>query len=304
MLTLVTNPPDDSLEPIARTLGGELVRAWPLTGGVSARTCGVEVRMDGRLRKFVVRRPGRGAGPESLGRDFDLLAALSGRGLPAPSPVLLAQPGEVFAEAALVLAYIEGETDFRGEDLPHTLESLARQLAQVHRSALGPDLAMLLPDREQLVADFVATTPAAPDETIGESEIRAALSARPLPKPRNPPALLHGDFWAGNVLWRDGGIVGIIDWEDAAIGDPLYDLAVSRLDMLWTYGPEALDLFTAAYAAAAPDLDLSLLPCFDLTAALRPAGLISTWSDSPALMRERHRQFREQALAAYALLTR
>lgn len=304
MLRPVTNPTGSAFETLARKLGGELVRAWPLTGGVSARTSALEIRGEGRLQRFVVRRPGRSAGPESLARDFDLLRALSGRGLPAPRPVLLAAEGEAFEEAALVLAYVEGETDFRGEDLRATLDGLARQLAQIHSAPVGADLRALLPDRARSVAEFVASTPPAADETIGESEIRAALSARPPPSPTNAPVLLHGDFWAGNVLWREGRIVGVIDWEDAALGDPLYDLAVSRLDMLWTYGPEALDLFTEAYLAAAPALDLSLLPCWDLTAALRPAGQISVWSDSPALMRERHRAFREQALAAYALLTR
>jgi aminoglycoside phosphotransferase (APT) family kinase protein len=37
--------------------------------------------------------------------------------------------------------------------------------------------------------------------------------------------LLHGDFWPGNALWRDGALVAILDWEDAAIGDPLADVA-------------------------------------------------------------------------------
>ena len=27
-------------------------------------------------------------------------------------------------------------------------------------------------------------------------------------------ALLHGDYWPGNVLWKNGALVGVIDWED------------------------------------------------------------------------------------------
>jgi aminoglycoside phosphotransferase (APT) family kinase protein len=37
--------------------------------------------------------------------------------------------------------------------------------------------------------------------------------------------VLHGDYWPGNVLWRDGRLVGVIGWEEAAFGDPLADLA-------------------------------------------------------------------------------
>ena len=39
------------------------------------------------------------------------------------------------------------------------------------------------------------------------------------------PRLLHGDFWPENIMWREERIVAILDWEDAAIGDPLADVA-------------------------------------------------------------------------------
>ncbi|HEV7276881.1 MAG TPA: aminoglycoside phosphotransferase family protein [Devosiaceae bacterium] len=37
--------------------------------------------------------------------------------------------------------------------------------------------------------------------------------------------LVHGDFGSNNVLADDGRITGIIDWSEAMVGDPLYDLA-------------------------------------------------------------------------------
>ncbi|HEY9219163.1 MAG TPA: phosphotransferase, partial [Phenylobacterium sp.] len=122
---------------------------------------------------------------------------------------------------------------------------------------------------------------------------------------RNAATLLHGDFWPGNVLWDAGRIAAVIDWEEAAFGDPLHDLGISRLDMLWAYGEPASQAFTAAYAKAAPHVDLAGLPWFDLAAALRPAGQISRWAaiaDDPREkaqhMRERHALFRDRALAS------
>jgi len=42
---------------MAQRLEGKLVRAWPLEGGVSARTTAVEVRLpEGGTRTFVVRK--------------------------------------------------------------------------------------------------------------------------------------------------------------------------------------------------------------------------------------------------------
>ncbi len=38
-------------------------------------------------------------------------------------------------------------------------------------------------------------------------------------------ALIHGDFGSNNVLTDGRRITGVIDWSEASIGDPLYDLA-------------------------------------------------------------------------------
>jgi aminoglycoside 2''-phosphotransferase len=44
---------------------------------------------------------------------------------------------------------------------------------------------------------------------------------------RFEPAVRHGDLWYGNVLvdGARGRVVGVVDWENAAIGDPASDLA-------------------------------------------------------------------------------
>ncbi len=39
------------------------------------------------------------------------------------------------------------------------------------------------------------------------------------------PALVHGDFRAGNLLFEGGHICGVLDWEFAHLGDPARDLA-------------------------------------------------------------------------------
>lgn len=37
--------------------------------------------------------------------------------------------------------------------------------------------------------------------------------------------LVHGDFGSNNVLVADGTVAGVIDWSEAMLGDPQYDLA-------------------------------------------------------------------------------
>ena len=53
----------------------------------------------------------------------------------------------------------------------------------------------------------------------------AALRGR-LEGHRTPQSVVHGDFWAGNLLTERGRVLGVIDWEHACLtGSPVRDLA-------------------------------------------------------------------------------
>jgi aminoglycoside phosphotransferase (APT) family kinase protein len=117
----------------------------------------------------------------------------------------------------------------------------------------------------------------------------------------NPSSLLHGDYWLGNILWKDEELIAIIDWEDAMLGDPLADLAISRLEILWALGYEAMESFTTQYQVIMSEMDYSNLAYWDLWAALRPIANFSDWAEDAAtrkLWRERHQLFSTQALEA------
>ena len=62
--------------------------------------------------------------------------------------------------------------------------------------------------------------------------------------------------------------MAVIDWEDAALGDPLIDLAQSRAEIVWIFGFAAMEIFTRAYQSLM-DLDYRDLPYWDLCAVLR-----------------------------------
>ncbi|HYI01996.1 aminoglycoside phosphotransferase family protein [Hyalangium sp.] len=66
-------------------------------------------------------------------------------------------------------------------------------------------------------------------------------------EPRLTGSVLHGDFWPGNILWQEDRIAAVIDWEDAAVGDPLSDLACSRVELMCAYGEAAMEAFTAHF---------------------------------------------------------
>ena len=114
------------------------------------------------------------------------------------------------------------------------------------------------------------------------------------------PVVLHGDCWPGNLLWRDGRLAGVIDWEEAAFGDALADLAILRLEIVWHFGTAAMDMLTDEYLALRPAVGTATLPVWDLRAALRacefPLETLPLTAGEIASMRAAHREFAVTAM--------
>jgi aminoglycoside phosphotransferase (APT) family kinase protein len=157
-----------------------------------------------------------------------------------------------------------------------------------------------------VVTEFVESEPAPPPAEVTRALAAALVEIHRfdttelafLPTLEEPGVLLHGDLWPGNVLWRDGRIAAILDWEDAAIGDPLRDLAVSRLELLWAYGRGAMDDLTHRYRSAQPHVDLRGLPRRDLKVARRLLPQLQRWgfdADTDRTMRRRGEAFAAEA---------
>ncbi len=97
--------------------------------------------------------------------------------------------------------------------------------------------------------------------------------------------------------------MAVIDWEDAAFGDPLADLANTRLEMLWAFGIDAMHSFTRQYQSMIA-IDFTNLPYWDLCAALWPVHQIARWGldeTTERTMRERHRWFVSRAFEKVAM---
>jgi aminoglycoside phosphotransferase (APT) family kinase protein len=287
---------DDVFEALAERIepGSTLIRTWGLKGGVSAQVTALELqRPDGRTERLIVRRHGAtdlARNPQIAADEFKLLQVLSAAGVPAPRPRYLDAGGELLSAPCLVVDYVDGRLEPSPSDVRDFVAQLAAVLADVHR--IDAAAAPFLPGRD--LAQLPDARPA------DDPRVRAALqSALPLPQ-RNRSVLLHGDFWPGNTLWRDGRLAAVIDWEDAAVGDPLADVANARLELLWWLGQDAKEEFTHRYGANVAELDFTDLAYWDLWADLRLASRIDDWGLGAATkeaMRAGHEAFVAQALA-------
>lgn len=280
---------------------GRLRRVWELKGGISAQVTALEIeRSDGQVEKVVVRQHGERdlqENPQIATDEFKLLQILQRAGIPAPAPYFVDTSGEIFSTPYMVIEFIEGQPEFAPANLDEHILQLAGQLSRIDRADWSKvDLAFLT-DIGKLVSDRLRNRPARLDDSLDEGVIRDVLEAAwPLTQ-ANKSGLLHGDFWPGNILWQGERLAAVIDWEDGMWGDPLADLGNSRLEILWTFGVEAMESFTQHYKSVTP-LDYTNLPYWDLLAALRPMNRIGEWAGDAIIekrMRERHKIFITQA---------
>jgi aminoglycoside phosphotransferase (APT) family kinase protein len=285
--------------------GSMPVRHTNLGGGISCTMTLLEVvTSSSETKRLVVRQVGKWSFehfPDSVRNEFSLLTFLSENGIPVPTPLYVDTSNTILTRPYLVLDYVDGSPDLETNDRKRRAINMANQLADIHSL-----------DVSNAAFDFItpsvvnirpATGPL--NEALQEANVRSALIlALPMVE-ENDYRFRHGDFWPGNLLWKDGEIAAVIDWEETSIGDPLFDVAIARLDILWAYGEEAMNAFTNQYRKRM-DIDFTHLPFWDLRVSLRPMENIAGWATAfPTLGRHDvteetmirgHRWFVDQAL--------
>jgi aminoglycoside phosphotransferase (APT) family kinase protein len=65
--------------------------------------------------------------------------------------------------------------------------------------------------------------------------------------PEAEPVLLHGDYHFSNALLYEGKIIGIVDWEYCALGDPRWDVANAYMQLVDFDAAKAAETFLETY---------------------------------------------------------
>jgi aminoglycoside phosphotransferase (APT) family kinase protein len=295
-----------------------LLRIWPLQGGISAEMTAFEItHPDGQISRMILRQPGEQTlqrNPHASEDEFKILQLTTSLGLATPRPYYLDSSRTIFPTPSLIMEYIDGKPEFSSPLRADFTSQLAEHLAKIHSADLSNQDISFLPKHENQCVELSREQSPNMDLAPEHERIRARLGMMAPIAQRNAPGLLHGDFWPGNILWRYNTLVAVIDWEDAKLGDPLIDFAISRLDILWIFGIDAIHSFSDHYQSKM-DIDYTNLPYWDLCAALRLARLIGSnladWTSyfipfgrhdiSESTLREDFRFFITQAFEKLAL---
>jgi aminoglycoside phosphotransferase (APT) family kinase protein len=172
-------------------------------------------------------------------REAANLALLEGSGVPAPEALGV---GLYDGRWGLLMTRVRGRC--AGEGWPDDRQSSAGSLeglVALHRT-LHTRSGAGFPDLRQQLAAKIDRATALPEAS--RRGLRTSLSERPA-----GDRLCHGDFHPWNVI-LDGGRAVIIDWLDAACGDPAADLCRSYV-LLHGVSPALAKAYASLYLRSA-----------------------------------------------------
>jgi aminoglycoside phosphotransferase (APT) family kinase protein len=246
--------PEPLLDWIERELDGEIVRIRPRAGGGAVRS-GAEVdvrRRDGRLeRGFLAYDGGQRVMPgvrDKYLREASLLRALADTDILAPK--LLASDPDLRAH---LFEFVTGEDRFARLTDPDEAMAVARQfigeLAKLHRldptalqlegfGSMEPPAETIRRRLAEMEAEHTAAGPADPFIVYGLEWLK-----RNVPEYGGPEVVVHGDAGPGNLLFENGRVNTVLDWELAHYGDPMEDFAwmsIRAIIQAWVPFPEIL----------------------------------------------------------------
>jgi len=224
-------------EFVARAAGGHgavIISLERMSGGAVQENWALDVKLDGELRRWVLRTDAKATVRESLTRaqEFAVLKIAHAAKVLAPEPLFLcndlAVTGRLFFIMQRLPGVAAGHKVTRDSKLVPDGGSLARELAanlaRLHRitpahAGLGFLPTMLARDciaHYRSYLDTLSHPYPALEWGLRWCEINAPQ--------HEDTTFIHRDYRTGNYLVHDGHLVGVLDWEFPAFGNPLEDI--------------------------------------------------------------------------------
>jgi aminoglycoside phosphotransferase (APT) family kinase protein len=193
------------------------------------------VTLDGSRAVLRLPPPGaRIAGPADIPRQARLMAALHAEGLPVPAVVATSDEPVVSGRPFVLVEEVVGDRIEKvlgdGADpvrLARSADDVLRRLQAVplERTGIGGEPPMSPTGELERWTWLMERAPA--ELTAKAPQLRGRLAAS-IPA-MHSAVMAHGDYHFGNMLFRDGRVVLVVDWEIAELGQPLLDLCCISL---------------------------------------------------------------------------
>jgi len=201
-------------------------------------------------RRYVLRRKPPGMllpSAHAIDREYRVMAALAGSGVPVAKMVALCEDATVIGTAFYLMEYVEGRVLW-----DPTLPGMTPAARAAHYEELNRVHAMLHQVDFHAVglADFGKTGQYIERQIARWSKQYHAAGAARIPSmdaliewlPRHIPpgdetSIVHGDFRLDNVIFHptEARILAVLDWELATLGHPVSDFAYQV--MAWRLAP-------------------------------------------------------------------
>jgi Ser/Thr protein kinase RdoA (MazF antagonist) len=196
-------------------------------------------------------------------------------GLAAPRLIAADLDGRASGTVATLETFLSGSADLLPTASVARLREAGAALARVHAFSMEPQAH--LPHRSR---------PCAVDDRAAERR-RGSMPTTPLLKeadervrshgvPAATTVFVHGDVWAGNMLFEGDRCVALIDWKTAGAGDPGVDLGSLRMQMAVQYGQDAPAHVLEGWQRQAGRAATSV-PYWDAVAALNTPTVMDGW---------------------------
>lgn len=186
-------------------------------------------------REMVLRRPPFGPLPpraHDMAREYRVLASVHPVFPLAPEPYVLCEDpnvaGAVFYTMERRRGVVIRTEEPAGVDRRLVSESMIDTLAGLHAihglESLGKPAGFVA----RQIRGWTERWHGAKTTELPEMEQLAQWLEQRIPPDPSRPAIVHGDYKLDNVMLADDlrRLVGVFDWEMAAVGDPLVDLGI------------------------------------------------------------------------------
>jgi aminoglycoside phosphotransferase (APT) family kinase protein len=176
------------------------------------------------------------------------LRALEPTGLPVPKALWLDPDGSQIGHEGFIMERVRGQTPsaamYSKGPLAHVSPAVRKELmlkaadfhGHLRKAAIGPDRAPHLVDRgagETAIerelnwwfSEVLLARPASDPKVATIQDLRDWMIDHQ-PRDLYPAGLVHGDAQIANIIYRDGEIAAVIDWELSYLGHNEADLAL------------------------------------------------------------------------------